>query len=76
MKNIDNKNSQTDKTLQQAFSDVNALMAKAKDMVTIAEKLTGQANKEKEDSEVRNMLVSLGIASPVTKYVFCTISLD
>jgi hypothetical protein len=40
MKTIDTKNSQTDKTLQQAFSDVNALMAKAKEMVRVTFSLT------------------------------------
>jgi len=59
----------TDQTLQQAFSDISALMDKAKDMVAIAEKIATTASKEnkEEDSELRSVLLSMGISSPVTK---------
>ena len=76
MRTIDTKNQETSKTLQQAFSDVNALKEKAKDIVNIAEKINAKLQQEKsgensqEESELRSMLISIGIASPVTKYVF------
>lgn len=73
MKTIETKAKETDQTLQQAFTDLGALMDKAKDVVGIAEKLA-QLSKEKkeeegqeEDNELRSMLISIGIASPVTK---------
>lgn len=47
-------------------------MAKAADMVALAERFTQKLNKEgMEDAdaaEFRSYLLSLGIASPVTKY--------
>lgn len=70
----------TDKSLQDAFQDLNALMSKAKEMVTLAEKmrlklLAGPATEHKatqEDDttskqEMQDWLLSVGIASPVTK---------
>jgi len=61
----------TDKSLQQAFGDISALMDKAKEMVQLAEKFGTQISKENqgnvEDSELRSVLISMGIASPVTK---------
>jgi ESCRT-II complex subunit VPS36 len=74
IRNTDAKAKETDQALQQAFSDLTALMDKAKDLVVIAEKLSQQQAKEKtpdsqeEDSELKSMLVSIGISSPVTKY--------
>ncbi|ERM97283.1 hypothetical protein AMTR_s00119p00134240 [Amborella trichopoda] len=70
----------TDKSLQDAFQDLNALMSKAKEMVTLAEKMrlkllagpnsqnTG-ANEEEMGSkqEMQDWLLSVGIVSPVTK---------
>lgn len=71
----------TDKSLQDAFQDLNALMSKAKEMVMLAEKmrlklLSGSnnqgsvANDEDEmgsKEEMQDWLLSVGIASPVTK---------
>ncbi|KAL5731795.1 hypothetical protein ACHQM5_004492 [Ranunculus cassubicifolius] len=70
----------TDKSLQDAFQDLNALMSKAKEMVMLAEKmrlklLSGPTNELKasndEDTtskqEMQDWLLSVGIASPVTK---------
>ncbi|KAL6989775.1 Vacuolar protein-sorting-associated protein 36 [Sarracenia purpurea var. burkii] len=70
----------TDKSLQEAFHDLNALMSKAKEMVMLAEKmrqklLSGSnnqafaANDEEMGSkeEMQDWLLSVGIASPVTK---------
>ncbi|KAG9458651.1 hypothetical protein H6P81_003159 [Aristolochia fimbriata] len=70
----------TDKSLQEAFHDLNALMSKAKEMVQLAEKMrqklllgpgahSGAANDEDIGSkqEMQDWLLSVGIASPVTK---------
>ncbi|KAK9143712.1 hypothetical protein Syun_013112 [Stephania yunnanensis] len=70
----------TDKTLQDAFQDLNALMSKAKEMVILAEKMrlkllsgpANQANAVKDEEigskqEMQDWMLSVGIASPVTK---------
>ncbi|GLJ53377.1 hypothetical protein SUGI_1138190 [Cryptomeria japonica] len=71
---------ETDKSLHEAFQDLNALMSKAKDMVMLAEKMrtkllagsTGQSSAGNDDEmgtkqEIQDWLLSVGIASPVTK---------
>ncbi|CAA2949300.1 vacuolar sorting-associated 36 [Olea europaea subsp. europaea] len=70
----------TDKSLQDAFQDLNALMSKAKEMVVLAERmrlklLSGSNNQTSETNdddmgtkeEMQDWLLSVGIASPVTK---------
>ncbi|KAJ8645580.1 hypothetical protein MRB53_007328 [Persea americana] len=69
----------TDKSLQEAFQDLNALMSKAKEMVTLAEKMrqkllsgpTQAAGPNDEEmgskQEMQDWLLSVGIVSPVTK---------
>ncbi|XP_057980467.1 vacuolar protein sorting-associated protein 36 isoform X2 [Malania oleifera] len=70
----------TDKNLQDAFQDLNALMSKAKEMVMLAEKmrlklLSGSNNQASatndeemgSNQEMQDWLLSVGIASPVTK---------
>lgn len=70
----------TDRSLQEAFRDLNALMSKAKEMVTLAEKmrqkllsssnsLANETNDEEMGSkeEMQDWLLSVGIISPVTK---------
>ncbi|KAL3814716.1 hypothetical protein ACJIZ3_015984 [Penstemon smallii] len=72
----------TDKTLQDAFQDLNALMSKAKEMVTLAEKMrlkllsgsnsqptSGTSNDDEMGTkeEMQDWLLSVGIVSPVTK---------
>ncbi|XVE68496.1 hypothetical protein DITRI_Ditri09bG0072600 [Diplodiscus trichospermus] len=70
----------TDKSLQEAFQDLNALMSKAKEMVMLAEKMrqkllsgtnsqTSGSNDEDMGSkeEIQDWLLSVGIISPVTK---------
>ncbi|PPS14212.1 hypothetical protein GOBAR_AA06377 [Gossypium barbadense] len=70
----------TDKSLQDAFQDLNALMSKAKEMVMLAEKMrqkllfgtssqTSGTNDEDMGSkeEMQDWLLSVGIISPVTK---------
>ncbi|XP_077226438.1 EAP30/Vps36 family protein isoform X2 [Tasmannia lanceolata] len=70
----------TDKSLHDAFQDLNALMSKAKEMVMLAEKMrlkllagstshSDTSNDEEMGSkqEMQDWLLSVGIASPVTK---------
>lgn len=69
----------TDKSLQDAFQDLNALMSKAKEMVMLAEKMrqkllsgvnsqTGADDEEMgSKQEMQDWLLSVGILSPVTK---------
>ncbi|XP_028807563.1 vacuolar protein sorting-associated protein 36 [Neltuma alba] len=70
----------TDRSLQEAFHNLNALMSKAKEMVTLAEKMrlkllsgsnsqTNETNDEEMGSkeEMQDWLLSVGIISPVTK---------
>lgn len=63
------------RTLEQAFADLRGLMAKAGDMVQLAERFR-QALAEKAgtpegtdrmDADMEAELISMGIASPVTK---------
>eukprot|EP00250_Pteridium_aquilinum_P007508 c17207_g1_i1 orf=264-1568(-) len=71
---------ETDKNLHDAFVDLNALMSKAKEMVVLAEKMRAkllaapneQAGSTDEDDtgsrqEMQDWMLSVGIASPVTK---------
>ncbi|CAN6464502.1 unnamed protein product [Victoria cruziana] len=69
----------TDRSLQEAFQDLNALMGKAKDMVLLAEKMrvkllagpsaTNASTDEEMGSnqDMQDWLLSVGIVSPVTK---------
>ncbi|XP_009629805.1 vacuolar protein sorting-associated protein 36 [Nicotiana tabacum] len=70
----------TDKSLQDAFQDLNALMGKAKEMVILAERMrtkllsgsTSQATGTNDEEigtkeEMQELLLSVGIVSPVTK---------
>lgn len=69
----------TDKSLQDAFQDLNALMRKAKEMVMLAEKMrqkllsgtssqtSGTNDEEMGSKEMQDWLLSVGIISPVTK---------
>ncbi|KAH7433800.1 hypothetical protein KP509_07G086800 [Ceratopteris richardii] len=71
---------ETDKNLQDAFVDLKALMSKAKEMVALAEKMraklmtaptTQAGSMDDEDAtsrqEMQDWMLSVGIASPVTK---------
>ena len=72
---------QRQETVTEAFTDMNALMAKAKEMVTLAEHLAAVANRRQqrttdssgsdasdaETTEMDAMMLSMGIASPVTR---------
>lgn len=68
---------EVDKNMKEAFQDLNGLMSKAKEMVQLAEKmrarlLQGQSAGTDEEGmgtkqEMQDWMLSVGIASPVTK---------
>lgn len=59
----------TNKTLNEAFSDLEALMAKANELVKLAERLAESSDGEGGDdgSDARRLALRLGIKSPVTR---------
>jgi len=79
LKQMNKKTAETDKLLNEAFSDLTALMDKAKDMVNLSQKLkitlekkdqeksSSTSTEEKEEEEFRTFLLEMGIESPVTK---------
>jgi len=77
MKTLNKKAEETDNSLSRAFTDLNALMLKAKEMVALAERFSAAQEREQkenkgstsnvEDMEFRSYLLQMGIASPVTK---------
>eukprot|EP00118_Oscarella_pearsei_P005111 m.22919 g.22919 ORF g.22919 m.22919 type:complete len:388 (+) comp28422_c0_seq2:172-1335(+) len=72
-RNMAEKKRQTDKQLSQAFQDLDALMDKAKEMVTLADRFASKLEEKKgsitEDETVafKAYLLSIGIANPVTR---------
>ncbi|KAI9471977.1 MAG: EAP30/Vps36 family-domain-containing protein [Benjaminiella poitrasii] len=61
---------EANETLTDAFQDLDRLMAKATEMVKLAESISTKLSKDpdnKEMSTLRTHLLNLGIASPVTK---------
>lgn len=66
MKNIEKKQRSADKALNVAFSDLDSLMANAKELVTLAERYTKESDENKKD-EFNSLLHNMGIASPVTR---------
>ncbi|KAK9803478.1 hypothetical protein WJX73_006449 [Symbiochloris irregularis] len=65
----------TDETMEKAFKDLRGLMERAQEMVELAERFRGKrggqgdrgAPEEAMGEDMENELISLGIASPVTK---------
>eukprot|EP01133_Synstelium_polycarpum_P008981 gene8981-10535_t len=79
IKQMNKKTEDTDKALSEAFTDLSALMDKAKDMVVLSDKLRTAIEKQKKDNEssneeeeFRSFLVQMGIAAPVTKATVTT----
>ena len=64
---------EADRDLEAAFEDLGALMAKAQAMVALAERLRrsqqaeGAATSAGEQAQAQELLLTMGIASPVTK---------
>ncbi|KAJ3102030.1 Vacuolar protein-sorting-associated protein 36 [Phlyctochytrium planicorne] len=80
MKSVDRESKQRDATLSEAFQDLDSLMAKASDMVKLAESITskmpapgaGAASSDEKNADpqiaaFRKYLVELGINNPVTR---------
>eukprot|EP01116_Phalansterium_solitarium_P004129 TRINITY_DN15018_c0_g1_i1.p1 TRINITY_DN15018_c0_g1~~TRINITY_DN15018_c0_g1_i1.p1 ORF type:complete len:416 (-),score=97.31 TRINITY_DN15018_c0_g1_i1:365-1558(-) len=71
MRAAEERKKETDTELQQAFSDLSALIDNAKGMVALAERFVAkqqkQASSQEEDNDFRSMMISMGIAMPVTK---------
>ncbi|KAI8910723.1 EAP30/Vps36 family-domain-containing protein [Powellomyces hirtus] len=77
MRSVEQSNQQMGSSVDEAFSDLNALMAKAADMVKLAESIsskiaqsTALAADDDDSSEMaafRSYLIDLGISNPVTK---------
>eukprot|EP00794_Sanderia_malayensis_P007502 gene7502-8333_t len=70
---MEEKYRDSDKTITQAFKDLDALMEKAKEMVDVAEKFCSKLREKKvsitddETVELKSVLLSMGIANPVTR---------
>ncbi|KAF7726976.1 hypothetical protein EC973_008171 [Apophysomyces ossiformis] len=63
---------ETNETMADAFQDLDRLMAKATEMVKLAESISNKMTKENSEndgdmSKLRGYLLNLGIASPVTR---------
>ncbi|CAG8497742.1 1377_t:CDS:2 [Paraglomus brasilianum] len=75
MKNVAQNQEEQKETLDQAFKDLDALMAKASDMVKLAQSIKMKLNKDSSESEVSadddstfsTYLLELGMSNPVTK---------
>ncbi|KAL0479524.1 vacuolar protein sorting protein VPS36, partial [Acrasis kona] len=70
MKRVESEDLETKKSLTTAFSDLNSLMDKAKEMVELAEKFGEKVKKldannadAEEDSQYQELLVNLGIST-------------
>jgi len=71
LQSVEESKKKTSETLEVAFSDLSALMGKAADLVSIAEKLTKRLETEGNDednTQMRSYLIELGISSPVTRF--------
>ena len=68
---IESSRINTDRSLNSAFKDIDALMSKAKDMVVladrIAQKLSDTKNENDETTQLKSALLSIGISNPVTR---------
>ena len=68
---IESSRIDTDKTINSAFKDIDGLMEKAKDMVSLAErialKLADAQTDGDETVELKSHLLSIGISNPVTR---------
>ncbi|KAI8824178.1 EAP30/Vps36 family-domain-containing protein [Fimicolochytrium jonesii] len=75
IRSVEQSNQRTGDTLGEAFTDLDALMAKAADMVRLAEDIstklaqtsTPSGDESSEMVAFRSYLIDLGISSPVTK---------
>lgn len=58
-------------SMDEAFQDLDKLMAKATEMVSLAESISNKMNKESNNNDdlsaLRTTLLNLGISDPVTR---------
>lgn len=72
-RSIEKKQRETDQEVSQAFKDLDALIEKAKDMVTMVNKFAAKIEEKKgslsedETIQFKAYLLSVGIANPVTR---------
>lgn len=67
---IEQLSTETTVTMTDAFQDLDRLMAKANEMVTLAETISTKMNKDPNDqdlSTLRGYMINLGISNPVTR---------
>lgn len=70
---IENSRLETDRTLNAAFKDIDALMEKGKEMVRLAEGIVNKLAEKQvnaiddETVQLKSALLSIGIANPVTR---------
>jgi ESCRT-II complex subunit VPS36 len=67
---IEKLSTETTVTMTDAFQDLDRLMAKANEMVTLAETISTKMNKDPNDqdlSTLRGYMINLGISNPVTR---------
>ena len=72
LRSVDETQRETDAALTEAFRDLDALMVKASEMVKIAERITAKTVKDAPESDAQHLksyLLSLGVQSPVSRYV-------
>ena len=61
------RSEETNRTLDEAFTDLSALMSKARELVVLAERLAECSGTSRaENSELQRLVLSLGITNPVT----------
>jgi hypothetical protein len=70
MQRVDNESKETDRTLNEAFTDLASLVDNAKEMVALAAKFEASIAKSQPDDldQLTRFQLQMGIASPVTKY--------
>lgn len=67
VRRVEKEHRETDKALQSAFSDLDALMANAKDIVKLADKFARSESQGKDAEEFNSLLHNMGISHPVTR---------
>lgn len=63
------RNEQVNTALSSAFTDLDALIASAEELVKLSERMAAAAKNDSERSQIDDVFASAGIANPVTKEV-------
>jgi ESCRT-II complex subunit VPS36 len=81
-RSMEEKKHATDKQMSQAFQDLDGLIEKAKDMVTLADRFASKLEEKQgsisEDETIafKSYLLSIGIANPVTRFYISIVSIN